>query len=110
MIATIVGIAMMCFGVILQIRNSRVGRYRQALIRRIGQACDSDIKRGQHPSWRWKEFGTVSYDRMFWQFWKSVDSFYANDPAREIDQPAVDDARWVAIGSMIAQRHDTHAH
>jgi hypothetical protein len=62
-------------------RNERVYHFRMDLIDRIHQA--NQTVRGEW-EWRYEEFNRVSYDRMFWEFWKPVraEAFYPRDPAR----------------------------
>jgi len=57
----------------LMLRNHRVGRFRDELIDRVSEAARANLHDGEK-SWRWRydTFGSVSYERMLYQFWKPL--------------------------------------
>src|SRR4051794_8800696 len=59
-------------------RNPKVAAYRLALIDEIATACQADAFLGRDWEWRWEAFSAVEYGRMVWQFWRPIDSFYAD--------------------------------
>jgi hypothetical protein len=67
-----------CF---LLYRNNQVCNYRLRLIDEASRKARQAIAAGD-PNWRkcYDNYEKVSYDQMFWQWWKPLDSFY-NDMA-----------------------------
>jgi hypothetical protein len=61
---------------ILWVRNDQVYRYRTTLIVKVSEAAEKDALAGAEWMWRFNEFDRVGYQRMMWQFWRSLDSFY----------------------------------
>jgi hypothetical protein len=75
---------------LLMLRLNRVHEYRMACIESISQLNQLDImalkdasptednyiKMKQAFNGRWVDYYSISYDRMLWQFWRPVDTFY----------------------------------
>lgn len=76
------GLLLIVFGIILTVRNFVVSRYRTAMLLRVYEAANRDAADDRDYDWRFEEMGAVSYDQMFWLFWKPLKSFYPKDPAR----------------------------
>lgn len=84
---SILGI-LIALAAILWVRNNRVYEFRVGLIDRIAAASRADIQRGDY-DWerRYDTFDAVSYDEMFWQFWKPLRAFYPDMSFTEVPQP-----------------------
>ena len=68
----------------LLVRCSMVSNFRQEMIDRVYEAAIADVLDGKgYQAWRFDEYYGVSYDRMVWQLWKPVGSFYPKDPSRK---------------------------
>lgn len=59
-------------------RNDAVFNYRMDLLSRVSDACIDDLRRGRYDDWHWRyqAFGAVSYNKMVYQFWRPLYSFY----------------------------------
>lgn len=58
----------------------QVYRYRVDLIDKISKRTKEDIGNLNYNwEWRFVEFRKVGYQKMVWQFWKPIDSFYDLD-------------------------------
>lgn len=64
--------------VTLSFRNRSVAVYRRKILSKIDVAGRDDILSGRDWFWRFQYFDTVSYDDMMCQFWRPLDSFYAD--------------------------------
>lgn len=85
---TVMCVLLMAVGVILWVRNGRVYRARTDLLARISKAAEVDISNGHSWQWRYREYDSVSYERMVLHFWRDPLSLYddlsfADEPLRE---------------------------
>jgi hypothetical protein len=67
--------AVLLIAVAALIRNQCVLRERLRIIDKIHELNKAD---SQYDGWRYKAFDEISYDQMFYQFWRPVRSFYKN--------------------------------
>lgn len=76
-------VAALCFigiivcSIILK-HNERIYAYRRQVLSDVHDACMDDIVNMREWYWRYKVFDTVAYNKMVWQFWKPIDSYYPN--------------------------------
>lgn len=68
----------LAFIVTMSLRNFAVADYRRKILFKIDAACRDDIFSGREWQWRFDDYDTVSYDDMMRQFWRPLDSFYAD--------------------------------
>lgn len=63
------------------VRTHKVAAYRQELLDKVSAAADRDI-RIHHRDWAWRfeALQAVSFEKMLFQFWKPLESFY---PSKE---------------------------
>lgn len=73
------------------VRNERVFKFRMKLNHNIYEKAVSDRKSGRRDPKRdyWDGYDTVSYDEMFWKFWRRLDSFH--DPEYLKEMGMIDD-------------------
>jgi hypothetical protein len=58
-------------------RNTRVYEYRTRLVHGAHDAYREEIRDdGRYDPWRYHAFERVTYNRMLFQFWRKMDSFY----------------------------------
>ena len=65
------------------VRNEWVHSYQMRQINKAYQANLTGIRQGEDDKklqQRWEWFESVSYQRMFFQFWRRLDSFYGPMP------------------------------
>jgi len=63
----------------MMVRNNKIHEYRIRLLGEIHEKGVAEINEGKMVKdieWRLQEFDKVTYDEMFWKFWRKVDSFY----------------------------------
>lgn len=66
------------FCMYLLIRNNKVVRYREMLLRKISEKSKRDIADGKLDGWLWRYhvYESVSYSQMLYMFWRKFDDFY----------------------------------
>ena len=57
-------------------RNDAVHRERLKVIDDISKLADEDIRRDLPWEWRYEAYEKISYNKMFFTFWRPVSSFY----------------------------------
>jgi len=81
---TVIGIGTLIVCCVLLIRNELVYREQMRVLAIVSQKTQEDIKNNIYEPdflWRYREFEKVTYDKMLYQFWKPIKSFYKNNPA-----------------------------
>lgn len=62
---------------LMMFRYIKVGNYRRKLIDSIHQLNLQDLEKDHtYNAVRYKQLYEISYERMFWSFWRPIDSFY----------------------------------
>lgn len=79
-VLTNISLIVILVSVLLMIRNNQVYKYRMKILDLVFAQAMRDVREGRDPIWRYDAMRAVSYDRMIWQFWKPLDSFW--DEAR----------------------------
>lgn len=76
------------FSVILLIRNYRVYKMTDDMLKKISYASRNDIDKGKNWIWRYDTYASVSYDKMVLQFWKPLkpEAFYKNTSFLKIEK------------------------
>jgi len=57
-------------------RNTSVFLERQRILNIISELSREDIRNNRNYIWRYNEFDLITYNNMFWPFWKPVRSFF----------------------------------
>lgn len=69
-------------------RNNSLYLYRGKLLRLVSEAAKFDIATNKRWEWRYGVYESISYDEMFFKFWKSFDSFYPDKTFTELTNKA----------------------
>jgi len=64
------------FSFFMVFRNQKVFKERMRILDTISQYAHKDIENHKDYDWRYKEFETISYNRMFYRFWIPVKDFF----------------------------------
>jgi len=66
----------MLFFAFMLFRNQKVFKERMRVLDIISQYAKMDIRNQKDYDWRYKEFDTIPYNRMFYRFWIPVKEFF----------------------------------
>lgn len=66
------------FWLMLYSRNDAVFMERDRVIEIVDKLAHKDMAGHKDYTWRYDEFRKITYEEMFYKFWKPVKSFYKN--------------------------------
>ncbi len=85
-------LAVIGIGSLFLVRNNRVWRFSQRLVRLIHETNQREISRYDFDTWteRWKAESAVSYYSMFWRFWRPLPDFFRGSLIEDLARKAAE--------------------
>ena len=66
------------FMLFMAVRNNKVYKERLRVLNIISKLAEKNVNMGKDFAWRYDEFESIPYNKMFYEFWKPVSSYFAD--------------------------------